>query len=394
MHESLTSVIINGKFFNKERGNIMKVLITGSEGFVGKNLVAELKAKDVEVLTFDKINSLEDLNQLVNGVDFIVHLAGSNRPTNPEEFYNVNQDLTQNLIEAVKENKSKAPILLSSSIQATLDNDYGKSKLAGEQVLLDYSSETGNKVMIYRYSNLFGKWSKPNYNTVIATWCHNISRDLPITINDPKVELNLMYIDDVIEEIVNAIDGLGTKVQESYYTVPISYTVSLKTIFDLLNSFKDSRKNLFVPNMSPGFETKLYSTYLSFLPEDKFSYPLTMHEDDRGSFTEFLKSNDRGQVSINISKPGITKGEHWHHSKNEKFLVVKGEGLIQLRDIFSEKVIEYSVSCNKLEVVDIPTGYTHNIINNSDEDMVTVMWVNEPFDPSKPDTYFEKVNKD
>ena len=334
----------------------MKILVTGSNGFVGKNLCATLKYSDYTVATFDKSNSMEELEAMLLEADFIVHLAGSNRPVNPEEFYSVNQDLTANMLK-----------------------------------ILVANGETGAEVMIYRYPNLFGKWSQPNYNTVVATWCHNISRDLPITVNDPSVELELVYVDDVIAEIMKSIEGKGNQVKPYYHEVPVSHKVTLGEIHELLQKFKASRQDLFVPNMEPGFETKLYSTYLSFLPTDQFSYPLTMHKDERGSFTEFIKSNDRGQVSINVSRPGITKGEHWHHSKNEKFLVVKGSGVIQLRNIFSDEVIEYFVNGDALEVVDIPTGYTHNIINNTNEDMVTVMWVNEPFDPSTPDTFFEKV---
>lgn len=369
----------------------MKILVTGSNGFVGKNLISTLKGMDYKVFTFDRDSDIEVLDLVIPKCDFIVHLAGANRPENSEDFFLVNQDLTSTIIDKVKCSEKQIPILLSSSIQADNDNDYGKSKLGGEKILLDYAKDTDSDVFIYRYPNLFGKWSKPNYNTVIATWCHNISRDLPIIVNDPKAEIELVYIDDVVNEIINAINGKAHKVKDNYYSVPVSYKVTLGEIRSLLVSFQESRKNLFVPDMTPGFETKLYSTYLSFLHKDNFSYPLVTHSDDRGSFTEFIKSKDRGQVSINVSKPGITKGEHWHHSKNEKFLVVKGEGLIQLRNVFSEEVIEYYVSDKKFEVVDIPTGYTHNIINNSNEDMVTVMWVNEPFDPDHPDTYFEKV---
>lgn len=371
----------------------MKILVTGSKGFVGKNLMATLSHLDYDVVTFNREDSIESLNERLEGVEFVVHLAGANRPVNTDDFYSINANLTQSLIEVIESSGRAIPILLSSSIQALNDSDYGKSKLAGEQVIIDYSKRTGADVFIYRYPNLFGKWSQPNYNTVIATWCHNISRDLPIQVNDPSVEIELVYIDDVVTEILNAMNGKANKVEDNYYSVPQSSKVTLGEIHQLLVSFKESRETLFIPNMSKGFETQLYSTYLSFLPVDKFSYPLTMHKDERGSFTEFIKSNDRGQVSINISKPGITKGEHWHHSKNEKFLVVKGSGMIQLRDINGNQVIEYNVSGDKLEVIDIPTGYTHNIINTYDEDMVTVMWVNEPFDPDHSDTYFEKVTK-
>lgn len=369
----------------------MKILVTGSNGFVGKNLVATLLSQNYEVLTFDRENDLDELEELTKTCDFVVHLAGVNRPVNVEEFYEGNKGLSETLVAALKLNKNKAPILVSSSIQAELDNDYGKSKLGGENVLREHALENDSKVYVYRFSNLFGKWSQPNYNTVIATWCHNITRDIPLVVNDPSVKLNLMYIDDVVEEMINAIKGKATLVSDDLYTVSVNYDVTLGTIYDLLHKFVESRTNHFVPNMEPGFETKLYSTYLSFLPEDKFSYPLKMNVDDRGSFTEFIKSNDRGQVSINISKPGITKGQHWHHSKNEKFLVVSGQGVIQFRDIFSKEIIEYKVNGEQLEVVDIPTGYTHNIINTGTSDMVTVMWVNEPFNPDKPDTFYEEV---
>lgn len=371
----------------------MKILVTGSNGFVGKNLIATLRSLDFEIVTFDREDHLDTLANKLIDVEFVVHLAGANRPIDDAEFYSVNTDLTQRLVETIKASDKRIPILLSSSIQALNDNAYGKSKRAGEQVLIDYATDTDANVFIYRYPNLFGKWSRPNYNTVIATWCHNISRDLPIVINDDAFELELVYIDDVVQEIVDAIQGRANRVGEHFYSVPTSYKVSLGYIHQLLVKFKESRETLFVPNMSEGFETKLYSTYLSFLPQDSFSYPLTMHKDDRGSFTEFVKSSDRGQISINVSKPGITKGEHWHHSKNEKFLVVKGQGTIQLRDIYSCEIVGYAVSDELLEVVDIPTGYTHNIINTGKEDMVTVMWVNEPFNPDKPDTFFEKVVK-
>lgn len=369
----------------------MKVLVTGSNGFVGRNLTTTLHSLGFEVLTFDKDNDTSELIDLTKDVNFVVHLAGINRPQNTEEFYEGNMGLSESLVSALQINANKAPILVSSSIQALLDNDYGKSKLGGENVLREHSVKNGSDVLIYRFSNLFGKWSQPNYNTVIATWCHNITRDIPLVMNDPLVELNLMYIDDVVEEIIRAIKGNGTLVADDLYTVPVSYDVSLQTIYDLLHQFIESRETNYLANMAPGFETKLYSTYLSFLPIEKFSYPLKMNVDDRGSFTEFIKSEDRGQVSINISKPGITKGQHWHHSKNEKFLVVKGSGVIHFRDIFSKEVIEYPVNGNVLEVVDIPTGYTHNIINIGSEDMVTVMWVNEPFDPDHPDTFYEEV---
>lgn len=370
----------------------MKILVTGSKGFVGKNLVAELNSKDYEVLTFDRDDNLESLDAHCEVADFVVHLAGVNRTTNEQEFFDGNEGLTKTITNLLQKHDNKATVLISSSIQANKDNHYGKSKLAGELALHDHSLVNNSDFYNYRFTNLFGKWSRPNYNSVIATWCHNISRGLPLEMNDPSHEIEFTYIDDVVNEIVNAINGKPTLDEDGSCVVKPSYVVSLQEVYDLLHKFKDSRENLFVPNMTVGFETKLYSTYLSFLPEDQFSYPLKMNVDNRGSFTEFIKTDDRGQVSINVSKPGITKGEHWHHSKNEKFLVVSGRGVINLRNIFDEKIISYEVSGDDLIVVDIPTGYTHNIVNVGDTDMVTVMWVNEPFNADNPDTYFLKVS--
>lgn len=369
----------------------MKILVTGASGFVGKNLIATLDYLGHKVLAYDRNNTLSELDDYCAQADVVVHLAGINRPTDPEEYQKGNVGFTEHLCNALEKNKNKAPILVSSSIQAVLDNEYGRSKREGESVLINHMEQTGAPVWIYRFSNLFGKWSRPHYNTVIATWCHAISRNEPIQINDPNVSLNLMYIDDVVLELIRAINGTPTIVEEIYCTVPTSYDVTLGEIADLLYAFKASRDSLFVPNLKDGFEKKLYSTYLAFLPKDKFNYFLDMKCDDRGSFTEFLKSPDRGQVSINISKPGITKGNHWHHSKNEKFLVVSGQGCIQFRDIFETEIIEYHVSGDKLEVIDIPTGYTHNIINTGTTDLITVMWVNEPFNPETPDTHYLEV---
>lgn len=381
----------------------MKILVTGAKGFVGKNLVSTLKnirdGKDKtrtltvdEIYEYDLSNTKEDLKELTKDCDFVVHLAGVNRPTKPEEFYEGNAGFTETLCNYLKENNNHSSILISSSIHADKDNDYGKSKKEGEELLLQFGKENNNPVYIYRFANLFGKWCRPNYNSVTATWCYNIANGLEIQINDPSVVLPLCYIDDVVDEILNCIEGNANKVQENYYGVKTIHEVSLGELSTLLYSFKESRNNRETPHMREGsFEKKLYSTYLSYLPEDQFSYELKMNVDYRGSFTEFLKTEEYGQVSINISKPGITKGQHWHHSKNEKFLVVSGEGVIQFRKIGDDKVIEYKVSGAKLEVVDIPTGYTHNIINTGTVDMVTVMWANEKFDPNKPDTYFEEV---
>lgn len=372
----------------------MKVLITGSNGFVGKNLVSTLKhMEDYEILEFDRSNTLEELENYAKVCDFVVHLAGINRPKDPEEFYRGNAGLTETLCELLLEADNPVPILVSSSIQAALDNDYGKSKKEGEDILLNYSHKSDAKVLIYRLPNLFGKWTKPFYNSVIATWSYQIGRGEAIEIDNPDHEMTLVYIDDLVKEIIMAMNGEGHHEYDSYYKVPLEYTTNLKELSSLLESFSESRTTRFIPNMKDPLTKKLYSTYLNYLPEDKFSYPLIMHQDERGSFTEFIKSDHAGQVSINVSKAYVTKGEHWHHSKNEKFLVVKGKGVIRFRDVFSDEIIEYYVSDENLEVVDIPTGYTHNIVNLGEEDMITIMWVNEPFDPDTPDTYPMEVKQ-
>jgi UDP-2-acetamido-2,6-beta-L-arabino-hexul-4-ose reductase len=381
----------------------MKILITGAKGFIGKNLVAQLnnikdgKAKhnslgsDITLLEFDKDTDPTLLDIYCKKADFVFHLAGVNRPKEQSEFMEGNFGFTSELLDTLKKHNNTCPIMLSSSIQAELENPYGESKKAGEDLLLQYGKETGAKVYIYRFPNVFGKWCRPNYNSAVATFCHNIAHDLPVQVNDPNVQMTLVYIDDVVQELINALVDEANKEGE-YCKVPIEHNIKLREIVDLIKSFKDSRTTLQVPDLSDPITKKLYSTYLSYLPEDDFSYPLKMNVDERGSFTEFLKSPDRGQVSINISKPGITKGEHWHHTKNEKFLVVSGSGVIRFRKIDEpSEVIEYHVSGDKLEVVDIPVGYTHNIENLGESDMVTVMWVNEVFDPTQPDTFFERV---
>ncbi len=365
------------------------ILITGSKGFVGSNLYVTLKELDYELLTFDKEDTLEDLEKYLLKSDFVVHLAGVNRPKDTKEFYEGNQDLTKHIIDVLEKNDHLVPVLMSSSIHAQNDNDYGQSKKYGEDALRDYKGD----FYIYRYSNMYGKWSRPNYNSVIATWCHNVARDLEITVNDPSVEIPFIYIDDVVQSILDVIDGKVEVNQEYLEAQPVD-VVSLGEVKDLLFSFKESRKNLHFPNQSTRFAQNLYSTYLSYIPIEKMSYDLTMHKDHRGSFTEFIKGKDVGQVSVNVSKPGITKGEHWHHSKNEKFLVVSGQGLIQLRHIITDEFFEYKVNGDKLEVVDIPVGYTHNIINTGQTDMVTIMWANEMFDPNNADTHFMEVNNE
>ena len=369
----------------------MKILVTGAKGFIGKNLVAELRNRGyLDIFEFDIDTKEELLKKYCEQAEFIFHLAGVNRPKDTKDFMKGNFGFTSDLLNVLKKVNNTCPIVISSSTQAILENPYGESKRAGEQLLTEYGKETGAKTLIYRFPNVFGKWCKPNYNSAVATFCHNIANDLQITVNDPVVQMNLVYIDDLVNELINALEGKENQTYK-YCEVNPTYGIALGGIVDLLNSFKESREDKSIPNMGCEFAKKLYSTYLSYLPKTEFSYPLTMHKDDRGSFTEFIKTPDRGQVSVNISKPGITKGNHWHHTKNEKFLVVSGAGVIRFRDIDSDEVLEYFVSGDKLEVVDIPVGYTHNIENLGDSDMVTVMWVNEIFDPEKPDTYFVEV---
>ncbi len=369
----------------------MKILVTGAKGFVGKNLVAELKNRGYSEIYECDINTTdEQLSQYTKNCEFVFHLAGVNRPEKEEDFMKGNFGFTSILLDKLKQNNNKSPILITSSIQAELDNPYGKSKKAGEDLMFEYSKETGAKVYVYRLTNLFGKWSRPNYNSVVATFCNNIAHNLPIKINDPEVTLNLAYIDDVLNEFINAMNGKAS-LKDNYGYIPITHTVKLGEIAELINKFKKSRDNLQIPNMKNEFEKKLYSTYLSYLPENEFSYPVKMNIDNRGSFTELFKTEERGQVSVNISKPGIVKGNHWHHTKNEKFVVVSGKGIIRFRKIDSDEVIEYKVSGEKIEVVDIPCGYTHSIENIGDTDMVTIMWANEIFNPEKPDTYYMEV---
>lgn len=372
----------------------MKILVTGSKGFVGKNLVSELRNRNyTEIFEFDIDTDQSLLDKYAKEAEFVFHLAGVNRPENSEEFMTGNFGFTSLLLDSLKKNNNKAPILITSSIQALLDNPYGKSKKAGEDLIFNYSLQNQVPVYVYRLPNVFGKWCRPNYNSAVATFCNNIANDLPIQVNDPRVEMSLVYIDDVIKSFIDKLSDSDKKknIAEKIEQVDTVHSIKLGDIVDLLYQFKENRQTLQVPNLNDPFEKKLYSTYLSYLPKNKFSYPLKMNFDDRGSFTEFLKSNDRGQVSINISKPGIVKGNHWHHTKNEKFLVVSGRGVIRFRRIDSDEVIEYFVSGDKLEVLDIPVGYTHNIENLGDSDMVTVMWVNEIFDSEHPDTFFLKV---
>ena len=371
------------------------ILITGAGGFVGKNLVATLRtAGYTDLMLFEKDDTPETLADYCRRAAFVVHLAGINRPTDPSEFYTGNAGLTDTLLADLEAAGNTAPVLVTSSTQAELENDYGKSKRQAEEAIFAHRRRTGATVYVFRMPGVFGKWCRPNYNSVVATFCHNVAHGLPIQVRDPAFSLPLVYIDDVVACILAAFDG---QVMMDRSATPICHMhpiheVTLGRLAELIQGFAAGRTSLAVPDLAPGsFEKKLYSTYLSYLPSDQFSYPLEMHTDNRGSFTEFLRSPERGQVSINISHPGIVKGNHWHHTKNEKFLVVKGEGVIRFRNIFSREVIEYHVSGDKLEVVDIPCGYTHNIENVGTEDMVTVMWANEAFDPDHPDTFFEPV---
>lgn len=369
----------------------MKLLVTGAKGFIGKNLIAELKNRGYkDIYEFDIDTDKVLLGDFTKDCEFVFHLAGVNRPKDEKEFMEGNFGFTSELLDLLKRNNNKASVLMTSSIQAEKENPYGASKKAGEALLFEYSKITGVKALVYRLPNLFGKWSRPSYNTVVATYCYNISRNLDISISNPDVEMTLCYIDDVIHEFIRGLKDNPT-MEGKYCKVPFAYKIKLGELADKIISFRESRKNLSIADMNDPLIKKLYSTYLSFLPEDDFSYELKMKCDNRGSFTEFIKTAERGQVSVNVSKPGITKGNHWHHSKNEKFLVVSGCGLIRFRKIDTNEIIEYEVSGNKLEVVDIPTGYTHSITNTGEGDMVTVMWANECFNPEKPDTYFLEV---
>ena len=401
----------------------MKILVTGAKGFVGQNLCAQLKnirdgkAKcygDIvveEVFEYDIDSTADELDTYCREADFVFNLAGVNRPQNAEEFMEGNFGFASTLLETLEKHGNMAPVMLSSSIQATLagrfgDSEYGRSKRAGEELFFNYGARTGARVLVYRFPNLFGKWCRPNYNSAVATFCNNIANDLPITVNDRSTELELLYIDDLVDEMIAALggrehhcefEGVETVLCEEgkYCAVPTTHKVTLGEIVDLLEAFKAQPQTLVVPEIPNGsFAKKLYSTYLSYLPKEKASFELKMNCDARGSFTELLRSEKCGQVSVNISKPGITKGEHWHNTKWEFFIVVSGKGLIQQRRVGSDEVLNFEVSGEKIEAVHMLPGYTHNIINLSDtEDLITVMWANEAFDPAKPDTYFEKVEK-
>lgn len=392
----------------------MKILVTGAKGFVGKNLCAELRnirdgkesafggLKIDQIFEFDIDSNPELLDEYCKKTDFVFNLAGVNRPKEQSEFMEGNFGFAEILLNTLKKYKNSSPVMISSSTQAELDNPYGESKKAGEELMFQYSKETGAKVLVYRFPNLFGKWCKPNYNSAVATFCHNIANNLPITISNRDNQITLVYIDDLINEMIAALNGQEhsgngqAAGQGRYCFVPEVYNTTLGEIVDLLYTFKEGRKTLDVPDMSDGFTKKLYATYLSYLPKDQFSYPLKMNTDERGSFTEILRTAERGQISVNISKPHIIKGNHWHHTKVEKFVVVSGKGAIRFRKIGDPDadVIEYFVSGEQIEVVDIPAGYTHNIENLGDTDMVTLMWASERFDPERADTFFEKVTRE
>lgn len=382
----------------------MKILITGANGFVGKNLVAQLEnmklgkarnydlSNDLTIYKYDIDTPPELLDVYTKDCDFVFHLAGVNRPKDEKEFMEGNFGFTSVLLDKLKENNNKAPVLITSSIQAALDNPYGRSKKAGEDLMFEYGKSNNVKVLVYRLPNVFGKWCRPNYNSAVATFCNNIANDLDITVNDPEVVINLVYIDDVVDEFIAALMGNENKDGE-YCGIPIVHTIKLGEIVDLLYGFKAQPEKLVMPEIPENsFAKKLYSTYLSYLPKEKVCFPLKMNRDDRGSFTELLKTEKCGQISVNISKPGITKGQHWHNTKWEFFIVVSGHGLIQERKIGTDEVLEFEVSGDEIKAIHMLPGYTHNIINLSKtEDLVTVMWANEQFDPSKPDTYFEEV---
>lgn len=369
----------------------MRVLVTGSGGFIARNLIERLgRMEGVEIDTCARSDEAGSLAPKVAQADFVFHLAGVNRPDNACEFYEGNRDLTRTIAEAALNSGKKIPVLMSSSIQAERDNDYGRSKREGEEALEAYAAQSASAVYIYRLPNVFGKWSRPNYNTVIATWCYNVTREIPIQINDENVELSLVYIDDVVGHFVRHLEENGRE-GVVYGDVSPVYKKTLGEIRDLLVSFKDSRTTLLVPRVGCGFERALYATYLSFFPTDKFSYELHGHADERGTFYEFIKTLDSGQVSISTTAPGVTRGNHYHNTKNEKFLVIKGQASIKLRQIDGDEVIEYTVSDRKMEIVEMIPGYTHDITNTGDTEMVLLLWANELFDRENPDTYFLKV---
>ncbi len=416
-----TTGAVNGLYNGERNTNYMKILVTGAKGFVGRNLVENLKniadgknkirpALQIEdIFEYDINRTPEELETYCSQADFVFNLAGVNRPKDRTEFMQGNFGFASTLLDTLKKYKNTCPVMLASSIQATLigrygQSDYGKSKLAGEELFFDYSKQTGAPVLVYRFPNLFGKWCRPNYNSAVATFCNNTANDLPIQVNDRSTELELLYIDDVVDEMLDALEGKPHRCEFNgletvftangrYCAAPVTHKATLGEIVDLLESFKAQPHTLQMPEIpANSFAQKLYSTYLSYLPKEKTIFPLKMNMDERGSFTELLKTANCGQFSVNISKPGITKGQHWHNTKWEFFIVVSGHGLIQERKIGTDEVLEFEVSGNKIEAIHMLPGYTHNIINlSATENLVTVMWANEPFDPNHPDTFFEKV---
>lgn len=383
----------------------MNILVTGAKGFIGKNLIATLHniadgkdrsfgmGMDLTVYEYDIDTDPALLDAYCKNADFVFNLAGVNRPQDPKEFMEGNFGFASTLLDALKKHGNNCPIMISSSIQAALNNPYGESKKAGEDLMFTYGKETGAPVYVYRFPNVFGKWCRPNYNSAVATFCNNIANDLPIQVNDPSVMMTLVYIDDVVAELISALKGEPHINEEGYAYVPTEHKIQLGEIVELIYSFAKQPQGLVIPEIPENsFAKKLYSTYLSYLPKEKAAFPLKMNVDARGSFTELLKTEKCGQVSVNISKPGITKGQHWHHTKWEFFIVVSGRGLIQQRKVGTDEVLNFEVSGDKIEAVHMLPGYTHNIINLSDtEDLVTVMWANENFNPEKPDTFFEVV---
>jgi UDP-2-acetamido-2,6-beta-L-arabino-hexul-4-ose reductase len=369
----------------------MNILVTGSNGFIGKNLIATLRHTDYfEIFEFNKETEQFKLDFFCKEADFVFHLAGINKAEEESDFMNGNYYLTSEILRLLKKHNNNCPVMFSSSIQADLDNPYGKSKKAAEDLVFSHGKEIGSKIFVYRLPNVFGKWCRPNYNSVIATFCYNVLHDLPVKVNNPDVLMNLVYIDDLVEELLKILKHHENTVS-SYYEVPIVHTIKLREILDIIYSFKKSRIENKLPEITSEIIKKLHSTYLSYLPFNKMKYDLKMNIDNRGSFTEFIKTDKNGQISINISKPMIVKGNHWHHSKHEKFLVVNGVGVIRLRNYNSNEVIEYFVSGEKLEVIDIPSGYIHNIENVGNSNLVTIMWVNEIFDINNPDTFSLEV---
>lgn len=370
----------------------MNILVTGAHGFIGKNLIAELKNRGYkDIFEYDVDTDHKLLDEYCINSDFVYHIAGINRPKDQSEYMEGNFGFTSTLLDTLKKYNNACPVLISSSTQAEIDNHYGKSKKAAEKLLSDYGKETGARVFVYRLPNVFGKWCRPNYNSVVATWCHDIARGLPIQINNSGAELNLVYIDDVVDQFINALNGSAQIGADGFALVPRSFKIKLGQLADMLYSFKESRRSLVVPNFESDFERFLYATYISYLPHDDFGYSLEMKHDNRGWLAEFIKSKQFGQIFISRTKPGVTRGNHWHHTKIEKFLVIDGEAVIKFRKFNTDEVIEYNVSGEKLQVLDIPAGYTHSITNTGQTDVLTLFWADEIFNTDKPDTYYLEV---